>query len=85
VASVHAAARNWGWEPHDWHWLIGNPQQLADVWAAYGVDVRQTPNDLLHSGVLYVIDGAGDERAGYATPFDLQRVTRFIRSLGETA
>jgi protein SCO1/2 len=85
AASVRTAARDWGWEPDDWHWLMGNAKQLADVWAAYGVDVQQAPDDVLHSGALYVIDRAGDERAGYATPFDQQRVTRFIRSLGATA
>jgi cytochrome oxidase Cu insertion factor (SCO1/SenC/PrrC family) len=84
-ASVRAAARDWGWQPDDWHWLMGNPRQLAAVWAAYGVDVQQAPDDVLHSGALYVIDPAGDERAGYATPFDQQRVMRFIRSLGATA
>jgi protein SCO1/2 len=85
AASARTAARDWGWEADHWHWLMGSPQQLADVWAEYGVDVQQTRDDLLHSGVLYVIDRAGDERAGYATPFDQQRVTRFIRSLGRTA
>jgi cytochrome oxidase Cu insertion factor (SCO1/SenC/PrrC family) len=83
-ASVRAAARDWGWEPDDWHWLMGNPRHLADVWAAYGVDVQQAPDDVLHSGALYVIDRAGDERAGYASPFDHHRVARFIRSLGAT-
>jgi protein SCO1 len=81
AASVRAAARDWGWRPGAWHWLMGSPEQLADVWAAYGVDVQQTRDDVLHSGVLYMIDRAGDERAGYAAPFDRQRVTRFIRSL----
>ena len=83
-ASVRTAARDWRWQPDDWHWLMGNPKQLAAVWAAYGVDVQQAPDDVLHSGALYVIDPAGDERAGYATPFDQQRVLRFIRSLGAT-
>jgi protein SCO1 len=83
--SVRAAARKWDWRPNDWHWLMGKPEQLADVWAAYGVDVQQTPDDLLHSGVLYVIDRTGDERAGFATPFDQQRVARLVRSLGGTA
>jgi cytochrome oxidase Cu insertion factor (SCO1/SenC/PrrC family) len=79
--SVRAAARDWGWGPDEWLWLMGSPEQLADVWAAYGVDAQQTRDELLHSGALYVIDRGGDERAGYATPFDQQRVTRFIRSL----
>lgn len=81
AVSVRGAAHDWGWWPHDWHWLMGKPEQLAKVWRAYGVDVQKTPDDIGHSGVLYVIDRAGDERAGYATPFDQQRVTGFIRSL----
>ena len=85
AVSVRTAARDWGWGPNDWQWLMGKAGQLADVWDAYGVDVQQTPDDLLHSGVLYVIDRAGDERAGYATPFDQQRVAGLIRSLGGTA
>jgi cytochrome oxidase Cu insertion factor (SCO1/SenC/PrrC family) len=83
--SVRAAARDWGWGPDEWHWLMGDAKELKGVWAAYGVDVQHTPDDLLHSGVLYVIDRAGDERAGYATPFDQQRVTRLIRSLAGIA
>jgi cytochrome oxidase Cu insertion factor (SCO1/SenC/PrrC family) len=83
-ASVRAAARDWDWSKNEWHWLMGTPEQLADVWTAYGVDVQPTANDLLHSGALYVIDRAGDERAGYATPFDQQRVMRIIRSLSGT-
>jgi cytochrome oxidase Cu insertion factor (SCO1/SenC/PrrC family) len=85
AGSVRAAARRWDWWPNDWHWLMGKPEQLADVWAAFGVDVQQIPGDLVHSGVLYVIDRAGDERGGYATPFDQQRVARLIRSLDGTA
>jgi protein SCO1/2 len=85
AASVRAAARNWGWSPNDWQWLMGNPEQLAEVWAAYGVDVRQTVADVLHSGVLYVIDPAGNERAGYATPFLPSRVTRSVRTLNGAA
>jgi cytochrome oxidase Cu insertion factor (SCO1/SenC/PrrC family) len=84
AASVRAAARNWGWRPGDWHWLMGDREHLATVWDAYGVDVQKTPDDLLHSGALYVIDRAGDERAGYATPFDQRRVTRFIDALSGT-
>ena len=85
AASVRAAARGWGWGPGEWQWLMGGLPQLADVWAAYGVDVQQTPDALLHTGALYVIDGAGDERAGYASPFDQQRVADLVRSLGGPA
>lgn len=82
AASVRAAARTWGWRPDDWQWLMGDPEHLANVWEAYGVDVQRTPGDLLHTGALYVIDRAGDERAGYATPFDQERVTRLVDALG---
>jgi cytochrome oxidase Cu insertion factor (SCO1/SenC/PrrC family) len=84
AASVRTAARNWGWRPGDWQWLMGDRKHLGAVWGAYGVDVRQTPDDVLHTGALYVIDRAGDQRAGYATPFDQQRVTRSIETLGGT-
>ena len=84
AASVRSAARDWGWLPDGWHWLMGSRQHLARVWDAYGVDVQQTPGDLLHTGALYVIDRAGDERAGYATPFVQQRVTSLIESFGGT-
>lgn len=82
AASVRTAARNWGWRPGDWQWLMGDRKHLGAVWGAYGVDVQQTPDDVLHTGALYLIDRAGDQRAGYATPFDQQRVTRSIDALG---
>jgi cytochrome oxidase Cu insertion factor (SCO1/SenC/PrrC family) len=81
AASVSAAARRWGWRAEGWYWLMGSPNRLAVVWRVYGVDVRMTPDDILHSGVLYVIDRAGNERAGYATPFDPGRVTQVVRLL----
>ena len=83
AASVRAAVRNWGWPSDGWHWLVGTRDELWQVWRAYGVDVQPTSDDILHTGALYVIDRAGDERAGYATPFDLQRVARVIGSIHE--
>jgi cytochrome oxidase Cu insertion factor (SCO1/SenC/PrrC family) len=85
AASVRAAARRWGWQPNGWQWLMGSRRQLAAVWQAYGVDVQPAPDDILHTGALYVIDRAGDERAGFATPFDVERVIRVISSIDGTA
>jgi cytochrome oxidase Cu insertion factor (SCO1/SenC/PrrC family) len=81
AASTREAAGNWGWHGGGWHWLMGNPEQLAKVWQAYGVDVEMSASGLLHTGVLYVIDGAGDQRAGYASPIDGKSVTRVVGSL----
>jgi thiol-disulfide isomerase/thioredoxin len=43
TAVAAQTGHDWGWDPRDWHWLMGTAKQLAGVWAAYGVDVRQTP------------------------------------------
>lgn len=81
AASTREAAGKWGWQAEQWHWLTGDPEQLAEVWEAYGVDVQLSSGGLLHTGALYVIDEAGDQRAGYASPIDEERVTRVVGSL----
>ena len=81
AASARQAADNWGWQADHWHWLMGSPDQLAQVWGAYGVDVQLNSEGLLHTGVLYVIDDAGNQRAGYASPVDRERVARVVGSL----
>jgi hypothetical protein len=42
-----------------------------------------TPDDIPQSGVLHVIDQAGDEPARHATPVDAGRVTHLVRLLGD--
>jgi protein SCO1/2 len=47
-----------------WHYLIGNPGELAGVWKDYyiGVSPGLPPGDAGHSSVIYFIDKNGDRR-----------------------
>ena len=65
--SVRSAARRWRLTP-GWHWLTGTHAQLAAVWRAYGIEVRPRTNDIVHGAAVYLVDGAGYERAGYLAP-----------------
>ena len=78
--SVAAAARKWGWHGH-WQWLMGTAAQLAPVWRAYGVGVQPTATDITHSMAVYVIDGEGDERAGFLPPLAISRLVSDVRLL----
>jgi cytochrome oxidase Cu insertion factor (SCO1/SenC/PrrC family) len=51
-----------------WHWLFGSTDQLRPVWKAFGIDVRFTETDVIHNSIVYLIDRAGDVRAGYLMP-----------------
>lgn len=47
----------------NWHFVSGTPSQLARVWKAYGVYVKQNPTgDVVHSDYIYFIDPKGNER-----------------------
>jgi protein SCO1 len=78
--TVAAAARKWGWHGH-WQWLMGTPAQLAPVWRAYGIGVQPTATDIAHSMAVYVIDGQGDERAGFLPPLAISRLVSDVRLL----
>jgi protein SCO1 len=78
--SVAAAARKWGWHGH-WQWLMGTSAQLAPVWRAYGIGVQPTATDIAHSMAVYVIDGQGDERAGFLPPLAISRLVSDVRLL----
>jgi cytochrome oxidase Cu insertion factor (SCO1/SenC/PrrC family) len=82
-AGIARATARWGLAgPWRWHWLNGPRAQLAAVWRAYGIEVEPTSNDIVHGLALYLIDRAGDERAGYLFPF----LPGFVRSdLGRLA
>ena len=43
--------------------------------------VERTPGDILHSTALYLIDPAGDLRAGYLFPFSASAVTQDVQRL----
>jgi len=51
-----------------WTWLFGSTAQLRPVWKAFGVAVRFTETDVIHNSPVYLIDRAGDVRAGYLMP-----------------
>ncbi len=83
--SAVSAARRWGFRGR-WHWLLGTPRQLAPVWAAYHVFVKQTRSDIVHTDAVYLIDSGGSERAGYLYPFPPASVAHDLRVLSaETA
>jgi protein SCO1/2 len=73
-----AAAHHWTGE---WHWLTGTPDQLAAVWKAYSIEVQATPDDVLHSTVVYLVDKAGFQRAGWASGLRADQLTRDVRFL----
>ena len=81
-ASARTFAARSGWSG-DWQWLLGNKAALAPVWRAYDIAVKRTPHDILHSTALYLIDPAGDLRAGYLFPFSAAAVTQDVKRLAD--
>jgi protein SCO1 len=79
-ASEQAFAAEHHWSG-DWHWVSGGQDQLAAVWKAYSIAVQPTPDDILHSAVLYLVDRGGYMRAGFASGLDPGRVTQDVRIL----
>jgi protein SCO1/2 len=83
-ASIRRAMAAWRLAgPWRWHWLRGTRRELAPVWAAYGITVEPTTNDVTHGLSLYLIDRQGFQRAGYLFPFlpnfvklDLEKLAR---------
>jgi cytochrome oxidase Cu insertion factor (SCO1/SenC/PrrC family) len=83
-ASIRHAMTAWRLAgPWRWHWLRGRRSELAAVWAAYGITVEPTTNDIGHGLALYLIDRRGFQRTGYLFPFlpnfvalDLQTLAR---------
>lgn len=81
-ASERAFATEHGWSG-DWHWLGGGADQLAAAWKAYGIAVQPSPDDILHSSVLYLVDKKGYERAAFAAGLEPARVAGDIRILAQ--
>ncbi len=80
--SERAFAKTHQWSG-DWHWLSGTPDQLARVWKAYSIAVEGTPDNVLHSTVVYLVDRDGFQRAGWAGPIEpalLAHDVRFLNS-----
>ena len=73
-----AAEHHWS---GDWHWVSGSTDQLAPVWKAYSIAVKPSPDDILHSSILYLVDKQGYMRAGFAAGLDPARVAQDMRLL----
>ena len=79
-ASEQAFAAEHHWRG-DWHWVSGSAEQLAPLWKAYSIAVQPTPDDILHSAVLYLVDRSGYMRAGFAAGLEPGRVAQDVRIL----
>ena len=77
-----AAAHHWS---GDWHWLTGTSDELASVWKAYSIAVQGTPDNILHSTVLYLVDKAGFQRAGWASSLQPDQLAHDVRFLSSAA
>jgi protein SCO1/2 len=73
-----AATHHWTGE---WHWLMGTPDQLAQVWKAYSIAVQPSPDDILHSTVVYLVDKNGFQRAGWAGAIEPDLLAHDVRFL----
>jgi len=75
--------------PNDWHWAVGAPAALANVWKDYAIGVSVATKTIAgikvrritHTEAAYVVDRSGDERALYLYPFRVSDVVRTLRSL----
>lgn len=80
AASTRRTAARYGFAG-DWHWLRGSPARLRPIWRAYGIQVVRASSDVNHSTAIYLIDGRGDERAGFDYPFAAGTVAHDLRRL----
>jgi protein SCO1 len=83
-ASARAAASRWGLTG-TWHWLLGTKRELAPIWSAYRIYVRQARGDIVHSDAMYLLDRNGFERAGFIYPFLPAPIEHDLRVLGGAA
>lgn len=79
-ASERAFAAEHQWVG-DWHWVSGSADRLAAVWKAYSIAVQPSPDDILHSSVLYLVDKQGFMRGGFASGLEPSRVAADVRLL----
>ncbi len=67
--SAHSAMKRFGLAGFEWRWLLGSKARLEPVWRKYGIEVRRTSSDIVHTDAIYLIDAHGFERAGMVYPF----------------
>jgi cytochrome oxidase Cu insertion factor (SCO1/SenC/PrrC family) len=65
----------------NWHWLMGTKKQLSPVWKAWGTYVNPTPQDILHTDAVYLIDQKGFVRVADAVPFQTKLLAESVRAL----
>ena len=83
ATAPEVAVANRKWHLGNTRWLLGDRQQLARVWKAYGIEVlpKAGVGDIVHSTAIYLIDRRGYERAGFLSPFLPQFVADDLRTL----
>lgn len=72
-----------------WHWAVGRPAELADVWRRYEIGVLVTTKRIAgttikyitHTEAAYIIDASGHERALFLWPFYPQDVEHTLRQI----
>jgi protein SCO1 len=80
--------RRWELVP-EWHWAVGSPGVLAQVWKHYEIGVSvvtkkisgTTINYITHTEAAYVIDSTGHERALFVWPFYPQDLRHTLAQL----
>ncbi len=66
------------------YWLVGSRSELSGVWNSYGVGVLVASGDLVHSSVIFLIDGRGYERVGFVDVPQPAWVENDVRILAQT-
>jgi len=79
-ASSAAFAMKSGWTG-DWHWLFGSPTQLAKVWKDYGIWVKPTSTEIMHTAAVYVIGPDQYIRVADMVPFVPDDLIQSIHAL----
>lgn len=67
----------------NWHYLIGSRDQLAAVWARYGVRAAEDQGaaTVTHSDAIYLIDPQGRERTLLHTNDAVEDIVRSVRAV----
>jgi cytochrome oxidase Cu insertion factor (SCO1/SenC/PrrC family) len=79
--------------PADWHWAVGAPAALKQVWKDYSIGVTDAPkivtgitvHNISHTEASFLIDASGGQRALWLYPFRAADVARTIRSVSGAA
>lgn len=64
-----------------WYWLFGTRRQLAPVWIKYGIEVRPTRKDILHTAAVYLMDRTGSVRVADGVPLIPSQLAGSVRAL----